>query len=97
MQRKWTPELAQQWQQYYNDGPKLSAYAQGGQFQVEYFETLPKYKDLEPVSCEKQTIGTTTTTTGTTATATIRNNAKIIHENPFIIFFFFFIISIFVV
>jgi hypothetical protein len=79
LDRKWTPELSQQWQEYYHNASRMSYYNRGGQFQMEDLGILPKYKDLEPVKCGKQTIP---------------NNSIIIHQNSFIIFFFFIILII---
>jgi hypothetical protein len=80
MDRKWTPELSEQWQQYYNTAPRLAISIQGGQFYAENLDTLPKYKDFDPVICQKERIS---------------NNANFVYQNPFIILLFF-IILIFV-
>jgi hypothetical protein len=77
MNRKWTPELSEQWQQYYNTAPRFAVFVRNGEFDFEDLGILPKYKDLEPVRCEK---------------SLIPNNADIVYQNTFIIFFFFLIL-----
>ncbi len=52
MNRKWTPELSKQWQEYYDTAPRLSVFASAGQLKVEPLGLLPKYKDLEVVQCQ---------------------------------------------
>ncbi len=81
MNRTWTPELSQQWQQYYNTAPRMSIYTQGGQFQFEDMNTLPTYKDFDPIICQKQIIP---------------NNSNFIYQNTFFMFLVF-IILIFIV
>jgi hypothetical protein len=100
LDRKWTPELSQQWQEYYHNAPRISYYNRGGQYLDEELGILPKYKDLEPVKCGKQIIQNNSTSipnssTGISNSSTgIRNNSIIIHQNSFIIFFFFIILII---
>ena len=53
---KWTPELAEQWQDYYNNGPRMVTFTRAGKSDYAPLPTLPKYKDLEPVQCQKQTM-----------------------------------------
>ncbi len=50
--RKWTPELSKQWQEYYNTAPRLSVFASAGQLKVEPLGLLPKYKDFQVVQCQ---------------------------------------------
>jgi len=54
LDRKWTPELSKQWQEYYHNAPRLNIYSKDGEYHSEDLQILPKYKDLEPVPCEKQ-------------------------------------------
>jgi hypothetical protein len=86
LDRKWTPELSKQWQEYYHNAPRLSIYSRDGEYHNEYLPILPKYKDLEPVPCGKQ--ATANNSTG------IRSNSIIIYQNSFIIFFFLIILIV---
>ncbi len=49
----WTPELAVQWQEFYNTASRVLSYGRSGQFQTEILQTLPTYKDLQPDICPK--------------------------------------------
>ncbi|CAF4071354.1 unnamed protein product, partial [Adineta steineri] len=57
---KWTPELAAQWQEYYNNAPRLSLFVRDGHFVIEPLGLLPKYRDLEPALCKSKPIGNET-------------------------------------
>ncbi|CAF3997847.1 unnamed protein product [Adineta steineri] len=57
---KWTPELAAQWQEYYNNAPRLSLFVREGHFVSEPLGLLPKYRDLEPTLCKSKPIGNET-------------------------------------
>ncbi|CAF2851452.1 unnamed protein product [Rotaria sp. Silwood2] len=50
---KWTPELAVQWQKFYDDAPRLSVFARNGQFEDELLDQPPKYEDFKPAECSK--------------------------------------------
>ena len=49
---KWTPELAAEWQKFYDNAPHGVLYGGGIQFQTESFATLPKYEDLNLPQCK---------------------------------------------
>jgi hypothetical protein len=50
----WTPELATEWQEFYNNASRAIDFGRSGHLEHEFFPTLPKYKDLQPLECEKQ-------------------------------------------
>jgi hypothetical protein len=50
----WTPELATEWQEFYNNASRAIDFGRSGHLEQEFFPTLPKYKDLQPLECEKQ-------------------------------------------
>lgn len=49
----WTPQLATQWQEFYNTASRLLLYGSAGQMENEMIPTLPTYKDLQPDICPK--------------------------------------------
>ena len=54
-ERKWTPELISQWQEFYVNGPRVLFAGVSGDFYLENMTRLPTYEDLRSVSCSKQT------------------------------------------
>ncbi|CAF3448817.1 unnamed protein product [Rotaria sp. Silwood1] len=50
---KWTPELAVQWQEFYNDATRLLLYGRSGQLQRQILQGIPTYKDFQPDICRK--------------------------------------------
>ncbi|CAF1369573.1 unnamed protein product, partial [Rotaria sordida] len=50
---KWTSESSKQWQEYYNNAPRLSIFIRAGQLQIENLTVLPQYQDFKSVQCEK--------------------------------------------
>ncbi len=56
---KWTPELATQWQQFFNNASRLLITGRSGQFEHDTLAAIPTYKDLQPESCQKQGISST--------------------------------------
>jgi hypothetical protein len=56
LDRKWTPQLTRQWQEYYNNAPRVSLLVREGHFVSEPLGLLPKYQDLEPALCIKRPI-----------------------------------------
>ncbi|CAF0926306.1 unnamed protein product [Rotaria sp. Silwood1] len=49
----WTTESSKQWQEYYNNVPRLSIFTRAGQIQIENLTVLPEYQDFKPVQCQK--------------------------------------------
>ncbi|CAF3460707.1 unnamed protein product [Rotaria socialis] len=50
----WTPDLATEWQEFYNSASRDAFFGRSGNLEQEFFSILPKYKDLQPFECEKQ-------------------------------------------
>lgn len=51
----WTPELREQWQEFYNSAPRRGFYGRSGQFHSKEIPVLPSYKDLPSETCQKST------------------------------------------
>ncbi|CAF1123173.1 unnamed protein product [Adineta ricciae] len=51
----WTPELKEQWQQFYNSAPRRGFYGRSGQFHSKEIKVLPSYKDLPSETCQNST------------------------------------------
>jgi hypothetical protein len=49
----WTPELASQWQEFYNSASRILFYGRSGQFENEILFILPTYTDLPSEKCAK--------------------------------------------
>jgi hypothetical protein len=50
---EWTPELAVQWQKFYNDAAHGTYYGGAGQFHYQSLYPLPTYTDLKSDTCSK--------------------------------------------
>jgi hypothetical protein len=53
MELKWTPESIQQWQEFYNDAPRVVIFGQTGNFSFENITKLPEFKDLKASECKR--------------------------------------------
>ncbi|UJR06551.1 hypothetical protein I4U23_010834 [Adineta vaga] len=53
LEQKWTPERVIQWQNFYNNASRRLMYGEAANLQFESFASLPKYKDLAPETCMK--------------------------------------------
>jgi hypothetical protein len=53
---EWTPELAVQWQKFYNDAAHGTYYGGAGQFYYQSLYPLPTYTDLKSDTCSKSDI-----------------------------------------
>lgn len=51
MDIKWTPQLAAQWQKFYDNAARGVIYGRSPIVKIEKFTTLPIYQDMEPVKC----------------------------------------------
>lgn len=51
----WTPQLAVEWQEFYNSASRFLFYGGSGEFQNQILQTLPTYKDLQPDVCPHST------------------------------------------
>lgn len=50
---KWTPELAFQWQKFYDNASRWLIYGEAAHLQFEDFDGLPKYENFQPEECTK--------------------------------------------
>jgi hypothetical protein len=67
---KWTPELATQWQQFFNNASRILITGRSGQFEYDTLAAIPTYKDLQPEPCQKQGISKTTNGLSSKSTST---------------------------
>ncbi|CAF4783786.1 unnamed protein product [Rotaria socialis] len=58
MDLKWTPELAEQWQKFYNDAPRVVISGPTGNFTITNLTRLPDYEDLKPAECKRSITNT---------------------------------------
>jgi hypothetical protein len=70
--------LATQWQEYYNNAPRLSLLVREGHFESEPLGLLPKYRDLEPTLCKIKPTGNETVSPIGNAAATGLQNIFIL-------------------
>ena len=49
---QWTPQLATEWQKFYDNAAHGVFYGGGIQFETASFATLPKYEDLKVSQCK---------------------------------------------
>jgi hypothetical protein len=50
---KWTPELAVQWQEFYNNASRMLFYGTSGQIYNQILPALPRYQDLPAEVCQR--------------------------------------------
>jgi hypothetical protein len=50
---KWTPELAVQWQEFYNNAARTLRAGRAGQLHTQLLPALPRYQDLPSEKCQK--------------------------------------------
>ncbi|CAF2973272.1 unnamed protein product [Rotaria socialis] len=53
---EWTPTVAAQWQEFYNDASRMVIYSAVNNTKSEILAALPKYKDLPIKSCQTESI-----------------------------------------
>ena len=56
----WTPELAVQWQHFYNNAPRISLYGRSVYFNYTILPKIPDYVDLNQTNCTMQSQSNTT-------------------------------------
>ncbi|CAF4624190.1 unnamed protein product [Rotaria sp. Silwood1] len=49
----WTPDSVIQWQEFYNDAPRVVMVGRAGNFDYINLTKIPEYEDLEPTKCKR--------------------------------------------
>ncbi|CAF2373598.1 unnamed protein product [Rotaria sp. Silwood2] len=50
---KWTSQSITEWQQFYNNAPRVVMVGRAGQFDYINLAKIPEYEDLKPTECKR--------------------------------------------
>ena len=51
VKRKWTAEMANEWQKFYHEAPRMFFSGRSSDFHIETIAKIPQYEDLKAETC----------------------------------------------